>query len=117
MKHCEVCGETLNEWCTINYCERCCINKKCPTNTRCEFIKQMTKVLRTSVEWSKICLYGAEITEPDGWDEKKFHYSWFEEKINQMEFLKRTRNSTVIYVNDLLDFLKKVDNFLDEYKI
>jgi hypothetical protein len=77
----------------------------------------MTKVLKTSEEWAKERLFGSIILEPNGWNNDNNNYSWFKEKINQIEFIKRCRNSALIYTYNFLDYLKKHDEFIDGYKL
>lgn len=49
--------------------------------------------LKTSEEWYKTALY--ILKDPDGWDRKNFHYSWFEELITCEEFQRRLMLSTI----------------------
>lgn len=48
---------------------------------------------KTSEEWNK--LYNIKILDPDGWDRKNFHYSWYKEKITKEEFHNRLLRSTI----------------------
>lgn len=49
--------------------------------------------LRTSEEWDKICK--VTVLDPDGWDRRNYHMSWYGEKITREEFERRLVNSTV----------------------
>jgi hypothetical protein len=49
---------------------------------------------RTSAEWQ--CLEPeVEVLDPDGWDRKNYHYSWFQEKITYEEYATRQTTSTL----------------------
>lgn len=52
---------------------------------------------KTSSEWKRLVLqkYRLMILDPDGWDRKNFQYSFFLEKISQMEFTQRLSRSTI----------------------
>lgn len=51
------------------------------------------EIKKTSAEWIKEV--GYEVLDPDGWDRKKFDYSWNKEKITMAEFQRRLALSTV----------------------
>jgi len=53
----------------------------------------MEKVLKTSEEW-QAKKSDILILDPDGWDRSNFQYSWYEEKITEKEFDKRSMVST-----------------------
>lgn len=48
---------------------------------------------KTSSQWQKQYPYPM-VLDPDGWDRKKFKYSWFEELITYEEYQKRLSKST-----------------------
>ena len=51
---------------------------------------------RTSEKWANLLLRNGEvILDPDGWDREDFHFSFFEEMINEEEFKRRMMFSTV----------------------
>ena len=50
--------------------------------------------LKTSEEWQKQ-FTNTKVIDPDGWDRKNYHYSWFEEKITLIEYTSRLHRSTV----------------------
>ena len=52
------------------------------------------KVKASSEAWERAYLDKFEIIDADGWDKADFHTAWFEEKITEMEFLRRTLLST-----------------------
>lgn len=55
--------------------------------------------LKTSEKWANILLSPGElILDPDGWDRQNFHFSFFEELIDEEEFKNRMMFSTVILV-------------------
>jgi len=53
--------------------------------------------LKTSKEWfdSVKDEMKLQILDPDGWDRSNFNYSFYEEKINSVEFFKRLSISTI----------------------
>lgn len=52
--------------------------------------------LKTSEEWQK---FDPEIKvlDPDGWNRSNYQYSWYEEQITYLEYLKRRSISTVMW--------------------
>lgn len=50
---------------------------------------------KTSEEWQKL-KPEIEVLDPDGWDRKNFHFSWYEELITEEEYNKRVIPSTVM---------------------
>lgn len=52
--------------------------------------------LKTSAEWAAR-MPEHKIINPDGWDKRNFHHSWFREEITVVEFVKRRNNSTSLY--------------------
>ena len=58
-------------------------------------------IRKSSEEWFKE-LYDSkiEIIDPDGWDRQNFDYSWFDEKINIIEFEKRLMISTLNFLDE-----------------
>ena len=57
------------------------------------------EILKPSAEWIKGCNW--EILDPDGWDRKNFHYSFYKEEITKEEFEKRLLASTVRFYNPI----------------
>lgn len=53
----------------------------------------MNDELKTSEEWNEI--HKRFIMDPDGWDRSNWQYSWYEEKITELEFKKRLARSTI----------------------
>lgn len=51
--------------------------------------------LKTSEEWKLEHDY-IIVYDPDGWDRKNYHYSWYEELITEKEFMNRVHMSTCI---------------------
>lgn len=54
--------------------------------------------LKTSEEWLKIYKDDKpnfQLLDPDGWDRRNYKYSFYEEKITNMEFMGRIIASTV----------------------
>lgn len=53
--------------------------------------------MKTSEEWLKgKYLHEVQVLDPDGWDRKNFGFSWFEEKITEIEFNNRLGDSTCL---------------------
>jgi hypothetical protein len=63
---------------------------------------------RTSEEWAAIILpsQNMHILDPDGWDRKNWHYSWYEELITAIEFTSRLLRSTCQHHPELDNALK-----------
>ena len=55
-----------------------------------------TAELKTSDEWQKLNP-NIVVYDPDGWDRKKFKFSWYEELITKSEYDKRLSRSTCIF--------------------
>jgi len=57
------------------------------------------EIKKTSDEWYKELYPTGEfiIYDPDGWDRRNYHYSYFEEKITVMEFTGRVMRSTCLH--------------------
>lgn len=51
------------------------------------------KKKKTSAQW-QLEYPNPKVLDPDGWDRKNFHYSWFEEKITHREYMDRVIEST-----------------------
>jgi hypothetical protein len=49
--------------------------------------------VKTSEEWQNL-FPEAIVLNPDGWDRKNYHYSWYEEKITFTEYNRRLSQST-----------------------
>ena len=50
--------------------------------------------LKTSEEWQTI-YPETKVLDADGWDRLNFQFSWFEEKINHIEYCRRLFTSTI----------------------
>lgn len=50
---------------------------------------------KTSVEWKEFLCPELVILDPDGWDRRKYEYSFMEEKVTKEEFLNRLAHSTL----------------------
>jgi hypothetical protein len=60
-------------------------------------------VKKSSEEWFKELYEGRiEIMDPDGWDRHNFDYSWYDEKIDVIEFEKRVMYSTLRIIDKSL---------------
>lgn len=46
--------------------------------------------------------------DPDGWDRSNFQFSWYREKISNLEYEKRLCSSTVR--GDIIKFIKEMEN-------
>jgi len=55
--------------------------------------------LKTSEEWQALTP-DMKVIDPDGWDRKDFHFSWFEEKITKEEYDKRLIPSTISWIDN-----------------
>jgi hypothetical protein len=64
----------------------------------------MNKLIKkSSEEWFKELYEGRiEIMDPDGWDRYNFDYSWYDEKIDIIEFEKRLMVSTLRIMDESL---------------
>jgi len=69
----------------------------------CDFHISATKEgeFKTSEEWQRLCRI--EILDPDGWDRKKYQFSWYEEKITRQDFERRLVSSTVHFNVDYIN--------------
>jgi hypothetical protein len=54
------------------------------------------QIKKNSVEWYNELYPNGEMTiiDPDGWDRRNFHYSYYEELITSIEFIGRMMTST-----------------------
>ena len=62
--------------------------------------------LKTSAAWHSLLetkYPGSYVMDPDGWDRKNYDYSFYQELIDQEEFLKRLTQSTIAMSRKLLD--------------
>jgi len=50
----------------------------------------------TSADWQRI-YPSPRVMDPDGWDRKDMHQSWYRELITQEEYMKRVSQSTCKY--------------------
>jgi len=62
--------------------------------------------LKTSEEWQKIYPQ-IKVLNPDGWDRSNFQFSWYREKISNLEYEKRLCSSTV--QGDIIKFIKEME--------
>ena len=60
-------------------------------------------IKKSSEEWFKELYKGRiEIMDPDGWDRHNFDYSWYDEKIDIIEFDRRLMISTLRILDESL---------------
>ena len=58
-------------------------------------------IRKSSEEWFKELYDGKiEIIDPDGWGRQNFDYSWYDEKIDIIEFEKRLMISTLNFLDE-----------------
>ena len=62
--------------------------------------------MKTSEEWYSLDHGKYVINDPDGWDRKNFHYSFYEEKITREEYMKRVLMSTIMEQVNIEEVIK-----------